>query len=305
MMNKRFGLRYWLNFIAVTVLSLSLGFFIITLYISNHLAQSYLHPARVIPSGNFLKQNNIPYQTIELTTQDGIKLAAWYTPPKPALSSVEGNGALILITHGFGDDRPEDIYAMFAKHGYGVLAWEFRAHGASGGNISTLGYYEQLDVNAALDFAQAQPEVKHIGAWGRSMGSATLILSAAKDPRIEALVSDSSFASLKDVMAVHPPIEFAQPLMLFLWEWSSGADVDQVSPVDEIGKISPRAVFIIDGVKNANDKKSPPYRLYDATNEPKQIWVEEGVSHSGMHGNNPQKYEDQVIDFFDKWLLGK
>ena len=261
------------------------------------MAQSYLHPARIIPSGNLLKKDNIPYQAIELTTQDEIKLAAWYTPPQ--------NEAVILVTHGFGDSRPEEIYAMFAKHGYGVLAWEFRAHGVSGGDISTLGYKEQLDVQAALDYALAQPDVKHIGAWGRSMGSATLILSAAKDPRIEALVSDSAFASLKDVLRLSPPMEFAQPLMSFFWEWSTGARIDQISPVDEIAKISPRPVFIIDGVKTLEDRTSSPYRLYDAANQPKQIWVEVGVSHSGMHRNNPQKYEGQVIDFFDKWLLGK
>ena len=296
-LNNQKRLRYWLNLIASAILSIFLGFFAINLYISNHMAQSYLHPARIIPSGNLLRKDNIPYQAIELTTQDGIKLAAWYTPPQ--------NETVILVTHGFGDSRPEEIYAMFAKHGYGVLAWEFRAHGVSGGDISTLGYKEQLDVQAALDYALAQPDVKHIGAWGRSMGSATLILSAAKDPRIEALVSDSAFASLKDVLRLSPPMEFAQPLMSFFWEWSTGARIDQISPVDEIAKISPRPVFIIDGVKTLEDRTSSPYRLYDAANQPKQIWVEVGVSHSGMHRNNPQKYEGQVIDFFDKWLLGK
>ena len=294
MKNKK-NLRYWLNLITVTILSLSLSLFIVVLYASNQWIQSYLHPARIIPTGDSLKENNIPYQEIELTTKDGVKLSAWYTPPQ--------NGAVILVAHGYNDNRPESFYAMFAKHGYGVLAWDFRAHGQSGGDISTLGYYEQLDVEAAVDYVLAQPNVDHIGAWGGSMGGATVILTAAKRPEIEAVVSDSTYPSLEDVMKLNVPIKFMQPFMLFLGKWSSGAEMDQVRPVDEIAKISPRAVFIIDGWEGAAVVMNSPYRLYDAAGEPKQIWVEDGVPHLGMYGNNPQEYEKQVIDFFDRYLL--
>ncbi len=294
------GFRYWLNLITVTVLSLSLTLFLVILHASNQWVQSYLHPARIIPAGNWLKENNIPYQEIELTAKDGVKLSAWYTPPH-----AEGSRAVILVAHGYNANRPEGIYVMFAQHGYGVLAWDFRAHGKSGGDISTLGYYEQLDVEAALDYALAQPDVEHIGAWGGSMGGATMILTAAKHPEIEAVVSDSAFPTLDDVMKLNVPIKFMQPFMLFFGEWSSGAEIAQVRPVDEIAKISPRAVFIIDGWEGAAVVMNSPYRLYDAANEPKQLWVEDGVPHLGMYGNDPQEYEKQIIDFFDVWLLGK
>lgn len=85
---------------------------------------------------------------------------------------------------------------MLAREEYGVLAWDARAHGESDGEISTLGYKEVLDVKAALDFALAQPEIKHVGAWGGSIGGATMIRAAAEFPQIEALVVDSSFSSV-------------------------------------------------------------------------------------------------------------
>ena len=296
-MKNKSRLRYWLNLTTVTVLSLALTFFILVFYASNRWTQSFLHPARYIPAGNWLKQNNILYQEIELTAADGVKLAAWYTPPK--------NGAVILVAHGYGSSRPEDIYVMFAQSGYGVLAWDFRAHGASGGEFSTLGYYEQLDVEAALDYALSQPDVEHVGAWGGSMGAATIILTAAKRTEIEAVVSDSAFPTLEDVMRLNMPIEALQPLSVFFGEWSSVSDIDQVRPVDEIGKISPRAVFVIDGWQGAAVIMNSPYRLYDAANEPKQIWVEDGVPHLGTYGNDPLDYKKRMTEFFDKWLLGK
>jgi fermentation-respiration switch protein FrsA (DUF1100 family) len=241
-----------------------------------------------------LKENNIPYHEVELTTADGIHLAAWYTPSK--------NGAVILVAHGYNSSRPEAIYAMLAKNGYGVLAWDFRAHGQSGGDICTLGYYEQLDVEAALDYVLAQPDVKHIGAWGGSMGAATVILTASKRPEIEAVVSDSAFPALEDVMRLNTPIKIMQPFVLFFGERLSGSELDQVRPVDEIAKISPRAVFIIDGWDGSAIAMNSPHRLFDAAGEPKQIWVEDGVPHLGMYDHNPLEYEKRVIAFFDRYL---
>ncbi len=289
--------RYWLRLFAVTVSALLLAFLILSLYISQQWALAFLHPARVISSGESLKEHNISYQDVELVTADGVTLSAWYTPPQ--------NGAVILLAHGYADNRPESIYVMLAKEGYGVLAWDFRAHGLSGGEFSTLGYYEQMDAEAALDYAIAQEGVEHVGAWGGSMGAATLVLTTSKRAEIEALVSDSSFPSLDDVMQVSFPFEIIRPLIMFFGEYYSGANMDEVCPVDEIGKIGPRAVFVIDGWEGAAVIMNSPYRLYDAANEPKRLWVEEGVPHLGMLANNPKKYQNQIIQFFDEYLLNK
>ncbi len=289
--------RYWLNLFALTFLSLCLAVFIILAYAGERSMQAYLHPARFAPSDAFLKANNIPYQEIELTTQDGVKLSAWYTPPQ--------NGVVILAAHGLSGNRAQVPYALFASHGYGVIAWDFRAHGKSGGDFSTIGYLEQLDVEAALNYARTQPNVKHIGAWGGSMGAAAVILAAAKHPEIEAVVSDSAYPALEDAMRISIPNGFLQPLYLSTWEFLSGADLNRIRPVDEIAQISPRAVFIIDGWAGGAIAMNSPYRLYDAAREPKQIWVEKGVPHLGMYGTYPEAYAEKVIAFFDGYLLGQ
>jgi len=46
-----------------------------------------------------------------------------------------------------------------------------------------------------------------------------------------------------------------------------------------------------------------PYRLYEAANEPKEIWAEDGIPHLGTFTNSPKKYEKRVLGFFDEWLL--
>ena len=122
------------------------------------------------------------------------------------------NGAVILVAHGYGDKRAEDFYALFASHGYGVIAWDFRAHGESEGDFSSLGYYETLDAKAALDFALAQPGVEHVGAWGGSMGAVTMIRATAQYPEIEALVADSPYATLEDEMDLRVPFPIMRSL---------------------------------------------------------------------------------------------
>lgn len=287
--------RYWFNLFRVTVLTVFLAFLFLTLYFTNRWTWSILHPARTSPTGDSLKAQKIPFKKVRLTTRDGLELSAWYTAP--------GNGTVILVAHGYNDKRPENLYAMLTQHGYGVLAWDFRAHGDSDGEISTLGYNEQMDVEAALDFALAQDGVDRVGAWGGSMGGATVILAAAGHPEIEAVVVDSAYPSLEDVLRLNMPIPLFQPLVGVWGEYYSGVEIDNVCPVDEIGEISPRPVFIIDGWEGGAIAMNSPYRLYAAAREPKRIWVEEGVPHLGMLAYAPKEYTRKVINFFDEFLL--
>jgi pimeloyl-ACP methyl ester carboxylesterase len=287
-------LRYWLNLSAMTAFSLALTFFILVAYASERWAQNHRYPVRNVPTGAWMRENEISFEDVELTAKDGIRLAAWYTSPQ--------NGALILVAHGYNGNRPEDMYVMFARNGYGVLSWDFRAHGASGGETCSLGFYEQLDAEAALTFALSQPGVERVGAWGGSMGAAVMILAAAEHREIEAVVSDSAFPSLEDVVRLNTPIRVMQPFVLFFAERQGGFELKRVSPVDRIADISPRAVFIIDGWNGAAVAMNSPYRLFEAARAPKELWVEEGVPHLATYSLAPLEYEKRVIAFFERYL---
>lgn len=260
-------------------------------------AQAYLHPAKFPPDAALLSQSGIPYQDVEFKTKDGVTLSAWYTPPS--------NGAVILLAHGLSGSRYALFHAMFARHGYGALSWDFRAHGLSGGGFSTLGYDEQLDVEAALNFALTQPNVERVGAWGASLGGATVLLAAANRTEIQAVVADSAFPTLEDAMRVNTPFDFPDPFVMALYQLHSGIRIRDVNPEKAMARISPRAVFIIDGWQGAAVVMNAPNRLYDAAKQPKQLWVEPGVPHLGMYRFNPPLYEAKTLEFFDAYLLGK
>ena len=289
------GWRYWTRLVFATIFSAIFAAAGTVTGISYQHAMDYLHPERHVATGELLRANEIEFQEIELNTEDHVKLSAWYTPPK--------NGAVILVAHGYGDKRPEVFYTLFANHGYGVIAWDFRAHGTSGGEFSSLGYYETLDAKAALDFVLAQPDVKHIGAWGGSMGAVTMIRAAAHYPQIDALIADSPFATLKDEIDIRIPFPMMRSLIRFFVESETGLSPELVRPVDDIALISPRPVFLIQGLADGMVPLDSAQRLFDAAGEPRELWEENDVPHLNMYAYYKTKYTKRVIQFFDEYLI--
>lgn len=283
--------------IAFYVVGIVLGIFISLAAIASFEVNNVLHPPRIVPQGKTLRKYHIPYQNVDLVTDDGIHLAAWYTPPR--------NGAVILLAHGYGEKRPEWVYALVAKKGFGVLAWDARAHGSSGGDISTIGYLEILDVKAALKYALAQPGVQHVGAWGGSMGAATVIRAAAAFPEIEAVFADSSFDSLDDELNYLIPYPVINPLAKFIATTETGIPLSAVDPLDDIAKISPRPVYIVHSTSDAVAPPDAGEKLFNAAHEPRFLWEESNVLHLQIYLKNPRKYQRRLVDFFDQWLLGK
>jgi fermentation-respiration switch protein FrsA (DUF1100 family) len=288
--------RYWRNLftfaLAVLAALLAAG----VLHLTRQKALEYVRPGRFVLSPDDTPAGQgISYEEVALTTSDGLRLSAWYTPPQ--------NGTVILVAHSYAGARPADMHSLFARNGYGVVSWDFRAHGESEGEICSLGYYEVLDVEAALDFALSQPGVEHVAAWGGSMGGATVIMAAARRTEIEAVVSDSAFAALEDELKVMVRLKWARPLVRFFGEWEAGISIDAVRPEEAIAHISPRSVLIIQGLSDALTPVNTGERLYNAAGEPRILWREKDVGHLEMMRTFPEEYERRVVAFLDDALL--
>jgi fermentation-respiration switch protein FrsA (DUF1100 family) len=195
-----------------------------------------------------------------------------------------------------------EIHVLFARHGYGVLSWDFRAHGQSEGKICTLGYHEALDVEAALDFALARPEVDRVGIWGGSMGGIAAIRAAVRRPEIEAVAIDSVPVSVKDAVQITVRPASVRQFARRASRWGTGLDLESLRPVDEIGRLNPRPLFIIQGTADQLIPTDSARRLYDAAGEPRTLWLEPRVRHLEMYQKRPEEYERRVIRFFDQMV---
>ena len=119
-MKKDFPSHYWHSALFFTAKIIgALFIFIVSLGFAE--VDNALYPPRIIPPGNTLRESKIEFQQLDLVTEEGIRLSAWYTPPR--------KGVVILFAHGYGDNRPEWVHTLLAKKGYGVLSWDAHAHG--------------------------------------------------------------------------------------------------------------------------------------------------------------------------------
>ena len=107
----------------------------------------------------------------------------------------------MIYMHGNSSARVEAIpqLSLCLSLGICLLAFDFAGSGMSDGEYVSLGYYEKDDLAAVIAHLRAMERFTYIGLWGRSMGAATALLHAPRDPGIACIVSDSAFADFNQL----------------------------------------------------------------------------------------------------------
>jgi fermentation-respiration switch protein FrsA (DUF1100 family) len=277
----------------------------VVLKLAHQAVMETVHPPREVPSPR-PDAYGLAYENVSFVTKDGVTLRGWFLPPSGP------EHAALIVNPSHGDHRGKIITAtaMLVRHGYGVLTFDWRAIGESGGEFATLGYNEAKDVVAAVGWLANRTDVDpaRIGALSRSAGAAAVIRAAAADSRIAAVVAETTFSRLQDMLETGveaktglPAFPFA-PLMVLFGERETGIRIADVRPVDVIGRISPRAVLII---RAGRDTWIPPDNadmLYAAAGEPKALWDAPEAEHARVEYDDPDEYERRVVAFFDRYL---
>ena len=154
---------------------------------------------------------------------------------------------------------------------------------------TTIGPDEVLDVQAALDWLEAEGVGDRVAGLGMSLGASALVNTALQDERLDALVLDSLFADWGDT-------DFAQGYRLPPDWLVPGVP----SPEDLVPDIHV-PVFIIHGLADILTHEDHAYRLYEAANEPKQIWINDS-GHAWSAWTYPELYQQQIRQFLDRAL---
>jgi uncharacterized protein len=204
----------------------------------------------------------------------GITLRGWR-----CRSSAPARGTIIYL-HGVGDNRGSAVGVIerFTAQRYDVIAYDSRAHGQSGGDVCTYGFFEKRDLRAVVDGVQPGPIV----LIGTSLGAAVALQEAADDPRIAAIVAAEIFSDLRTVATERAPRFFSQHTIdraFRLAEEQAHFDVDSTSPVAVAGRIK-APVLLLHG---ADDVETPPahsQRVFAALSGPKRLLLVPGAGHS-------------------------
>ena len=250
---------------------------------------------------------SLAFSSVTFPSGDGIKLAGWYVPA--ARSHPRG---VIILCHGIDADRQAMLgNARMLHHAdFVTLLIDFRARGESGGNTCSLGYHEPEDLQAAVHWVKQRPELHGvpIGVLGASLGASTAIMAAARTPDILAVVAEAPFAQLDRAVDCHFRELLGAPAPIFSlatrWagEIALGRRGQDISPVQEIVKIAPRPILIIEDEADSLFPAEETHMLYKAAGEPKELWTVPGAGHCGAFYTDPEEYNRRVTEFFVKNL---
>lgn len=259
------------------------------------------------PNG-FLPQNyDLRGKEVFITTPDSILLKGWFL--KTQRDTVRGT---VIILHGISSCKETQFgrAKILAEKGFNGLALDLRAHGESGGDYCTFGFYEKHDIAAAVDSVLRWTNEKPVGIWGASLGAAIALQTMAMDERIGFGIIESTFDEFEKVAE-----EYGADYMLGLRSKylvqrviSKSAQIAQfdpraVKPVEAAATIA-RPMLFIHG--DADDKIPFEFnrRNFEAVPSADKHWVTvEGGGHSNLWRLQGERLSREVGAFLEqrKW----
>lgn len=226
------------------------------------------------------EHNNVPeMREIVVETEDGLKLLAWFAPPK------DKNGKIVVYYHGnaghIGYRAGKARY--FIDAGYGILLLEYRGFARNAGKPSEEGFYK--DGRAALRWLEAQgySPAQYV-LYGESIGSGVAVeMARAVQPRY--LILEAPFSSAADVAK---RIYFYLPVDALM--------KDRYDNADKIADVT-SSLLIVHGDEDEVVPQQLGKKLYDKANHPKEF-----VSINGGHHNDLYEYHagHVIIEWLNK-----
>lgn len=241
---------------------------------------------------------NFPVEVWTLESFDGLELKA------KKFSPAENSNRWAILVHGYGRDGTfaYDYAEEYLKRGWNVLIPDLRAAGESQGKFITMGALESRDV---FDWANKIPDDAQIVLHGVSMGAATVLMTAALEPKnLIAVVEDCGYTSayemftaqLKEIFGL--PEYPIMPCANIVCGFKTSVKISDAAPIDSVDKIKVPILFI-----HGYADKLVPFemmtQLYNKATAPKEKFVVTGAGHADAKRKNPADYFYKVFEFLE------
>jgi pimeloyl-ACP methyl ester carboxylesterase len=235
-----------------------------------------------------------------LVTEDGVPIEAIHLPGAHELG--------IVVAHGFTLhwQRPGVWRVANRLNRYGgVVAFDFRGHGRSGG-LSTLGDKEIRDVEAAVRYVR-ELGYEQVVTVGFSMGGSIVLRHAGLIGGVDAVVSVSGpgrwyYRGTPAMRRVHWAVESKLGRLLartFLKTRINSGRWDPVPmpPAEAAAKIAPTPLLVVHGDSDEYFPADHAEEIFAAARQPKELWVVPGFAHAESSAT------PALLDRIGKWAV--
>jgi pimeloyl-ACP methyl ester carboxylesterase len=243
-----------------------------------------------------------------VVTADGVRLAGWYIP---AAHGMGVTGPTLLVLHGWKSDKTGALdYAWPFHEDYNLVLFDLRNNGQSSGHQTSMGLYEQRDVERILDWLETTKRPAWVGGVGNSMGAATLLAVAEHDARLRALILDSMHAD--SVTSAENALEndFGIPGGPAAWALVQGvslrvgSDVTSIDPISRVAGFGSRPVLFLQGTA---DQVDPPDEAADrnlraalAAGVPAEVGYCPGARHGLVVRTCPELWAGRSLELLQR-----
>jgi hypothetical protein len=263
---------------------------------------------RMCPADIGLRYSDLNFAIKEPSTNKQVHIAGWWIP------AATRSDKTVLIIHGYGDSRAGALAwsPVWIEVGFNVVLIDLRAHGESGGTITTAGVIEQFDVRRIINNLRIDKplETRQLLIFGISMG-ATIALSAANESEslagvvIESPVADFTHGAATQSALLGLPGSIVVRPGIVLAEWWLGARFSSLQPVKLIEALSVPVLAMLP----SNDPFLPPAHAEQIRravgaraikDQSSQVFDFHGTTHLLAAHDHPEQYRDALQQFVNK-----
>ena len=182
---------------------------------------------------------SLAFDTLYFSGYNDTVLEAWHIP-------VTDSKVLVILFHGYSASKDSllPIASQLNAMGLSTLLVDFYGSGGSEGTDTTIGYFESVDVEKALDYAKEKWPESQIMLYGQSMGAVAIMRAiAAHGAKPDAVVIESIYDKIMSTVKNRfssmgvPSVPLAE--LLVMWGgWHAGFNAFKHNPVEYASSVS-------------------------------------------------------------------
>jgi pimeloyl-ACP methyl ester carboxylesterase len=300
-------------FIITFLLGIAIVSFGIHWGIYNVLPYSAIKPSRTVAQ-HLINTNKTKYSPkqfhnaplrFSFFSNDSIIVRGWFIP-----TQFNPKGTIIVL-HGIASSKELMLpYTTdLLNDSFNVVLYDSRAHGESGGDYCTLGFYEKYDVSRCIDkvIENYGNSCAPFGLIGNSMGAAITLQTLPLDNRIVCGVAESSFANLRETLS-----DYLERMIHVRWNWIANPafarseeiahfSIDEVVPERSARAIT-QPVLLIHGDADNKINIKYAYRILENLHSTKELYIVHNGGHENLSQIGGEEYHNHIRQFFAKWM---